>query len=36
MSPIDKNLIINKMLSKKEKFWLNQYHQKVYKKLKNI
>ena len=33
-APIDKNLIINKMLSKKEKFWLNQYHQKVYKKLK--
>ena len=32
--PIDKDLIINKILSKKERFWLNQYHQKVYKKLK--
>ena len=34
--PIDKDLIINKILSKKERFWLNQYHQKVYKKLKKI
>ncbi len=32
--PIDKDLIINKILSRKERFWLNQYHQKVYKKLK--
>ncbi len=33
-APIDKSLIIKKLLSKKEIFWLNQYHLNVYKKLK--
>ena len=32
--PIDKSLIIKKLLNKKEIFWLNQYHLHVYKKLK--
>ena len=32
--PIDKKLIVKKMLNKKEILWLNQYHQTVYKKLK--
>ncbi len=32
--PIDKNLIIKELLSIKEKQWLNQYHQNVYKKIK--
>ena len=34
--PIDKNLIIKRMLNNKEKFWLNQYHKNVHKNLKNI
>ena len=34
--PIDKNLIIKKLLSRREIFWLNQYHQNVYKKLKKF
>ena len=31
--PIDKNLIIKRLLRKKEILWLNRYHEKVYKKL---
>ena len=31
--PIDKNLIIKRLLRKKEILWLNKYHEKVYKKL---
>ncbi len=33
-APIDKNLILKKLLKKKEIFWLNKYHQTVLKKLK--
>ena len=33
-APIDKNLIIKKLLDKKEVVWLNEYHSLVYKKLK--
>ena len=33
-APIDKDLILKKLLNKKEILWLNRYHQKVYKKLK--
>ena len=33
-APIDKNLIIKNLLNKREIFWLNQYHNNVYKKLK--
>ncbi len=33
-APIDKSLIVKRLLSKKEIFWLNQYHLNVYKKLK--
>jgi len=33
-APIDKNLIIKKLLSKKEIHWLNSYHKKVFKILK--
>ena len=32
--PIDKNLIIKKLLNQSEIFWLNKYHKKVYKTLK--
>ena len=35
MAPIDKDLIDLKSLSHNEKKWLNNYHQKVYDKLKN-
>ena len=35
MAPIDKELIKRDMLSDNEKKWLNEYHQKVYKNLKN-
>ncbi len=35
MAPIDKELIKRNMLSENEKKWLNEYHQKVYKNLKN-
>ena len=35
MAPIDKELINKKMLSKSEKKWLNNYHQKVYSNLKS-
>ena len=34
MAPIDKNLIDKNILSKNEKQWLNNYHQKVFKNLK--
>ena len=34
--PIDKSLIEKKMLNKKEIDWLNNYHKKVYSKLKNF
>jgi len=33
MAPIEKELIIKKMLKKKEIVWLNNYHNKVKKKL---
>ena len=33
-APIDKGLIIKKLLNKKEIFWLNQYHKTVFQKLK--
>ncbi len=33
-APIDKNLIIKKLLNQSEIFWLNSYHKKVYKTLK--
>ncbi len=33
-APIDKNLIIKKLLNKKEILWLNRYHKDVYKNLK--
>ena len=35
MAPIDKELIKKNMLSKNEKKWLNDYHQRVYSNLKN-
>ena len=33
-APIDKSLIVKKLLNKKEITWLNQYHKNVYQKLK--
>ena len=33
LAPIDKRLILTKLLSKEEKNWLNKYHAKIYKKL---
>ena len=36
MAPIDKDLIETRMLNKNEKKWLNQYHHKVFKNLKNF
>ena len=36
MAPIDKSLISKKILEKKEIYWLNQYHEEVYKNLKNF
>ena len=36
MAPIDKDLIEKRMLNKNEKKWLNQYHHKVFKNLKNF
>ncbi len=36
MAPIDKNLIDQKILSKNEKIWLNNYHKKVFDNLKNF
>jgi Xaa-Pro aminopeptidase len=35
MVPIDKDLIDQNILNKKEKNWLNNYHSEVFKKLKN-
>ena len=35
-APIDKNLILKRLLNNKEILWLNEYHKKVYQKLKNI
>ena len=35
MAPIDKELIDIKLLNNKEKNWINDYHQKVFKNLKN-
>ena len=35
MAPIDKDLINISLMNNKEKNWLNIYHQKVFKKLKN-
>ena len=35
MVPIDKDLIDQSILNKKEKNWLNNYHSEVFKKLKN-
>ncbi len=29
LAPIDKNLIVPKLLNKNEKIWLNQYHRRV-------
>ena len=34
MAPIDKDLIIEDMLSNHEKKWLNNYHKKVFDNLK--
>ncbi len=36
MVPIDKDLINKSLLNKKEKNWLNNYHRKVYYKLKSF
>jgi Xaa-Pro aminopeptidase len=33
LAPIEKSLILKKLLSNDEKEWLNSYHQKVYKKI---
>ena len=35
VAPIDKDLIEKKLLNKTEKNWLNSYHKKVFKNLKN-
>ena len=32
--PIDKSLIIKKLLKRNEETWLNQYHKQVYNKIK--
>ena len=34
-APIDKDLILGKLLNDFEKNWLNNYHQTVYKKISN-
>ena len=36
MVPIDKDLIIQNYLNKDEKNWLNNYHRKVFKNIKNF
>jgi len=36
MAPIDKELINNKLLSLEEKRWLNNYHKKVFRGLKDF
>ena len=35
MVPIDKDLVVNSMLNKNEKRWLNDYHREVYKNLRD-
>ena len=35
MAPIDKDLIVQKILSKNEKKWLNNYHKDVFENLKD-
>ena len=34
MAPIERELINKDLLNKKEKLWLNNYHNEVYKNLK--
>jgi len=36
MAPIDKSLVVKKLLNKKEIKWVNDYHSNVFKKLKNF
>jgi len=36
LAPIDKSLIEKKLLTSSEKFWLNTYHQRVFKNLKKF
>ena len=36
MAPIDKDLIVTRMLNKNEKKWLNEYHNKVFNNLKSF
>ena len=36
LAPIDKSLIEKKLLNNKEIYWLNKYHSKVFKNLKNF
>ena len=36
MAPIEKELIDINLLNNKEKKWINDYHKKVFKNLKNI
>ena len=36
MAPIDKDLIDKNILNKKEKKWINSYHEKVFNNLKRI
>ena len=36
LAPIDKSLIEEKLLTSSEKFWLNTYHQRVFKNLKKF
>jgi len=36
LAPIDKSLIMKKLLTPSEKHWLNSYHQRVFKKIKHF
>ena len=36
LAPIDKDLIVTRMLNKNEKRWLNEYHNKVFNNLKSF
>jgi len=36
LAPIDKSLVVKKLLTSSEKNWLNKYHQRVYKNLKQF
>ena len=36
LAPIDKSLIVKSLLTSSEKHWLNVYHQKVFKHLKQF